>query len=108
ILGTGAAAMAESTSGGFANVAPLTWASSPPPTATGSSSAAAGATGAKAAGTLRGKLKLALGRFEHGEWVTAGGSTSGSTADVTHDAVKGTVSAVSATSITVKAADGFS
>jgi hypothetical protein len=41
-------------------------------------------------------------RFEHGEWVTK--TKSGTQ---THDAIQGTVSAVSARSISVKAADGF-
>jgi hypothetical protein len=93
ILGTGAAALAETGTG----------------SSTGSSSGSAAqstqsaVTAAAAGGQLKGKLKLALKGFEHGSWVS---EDSGSA--VTHDAVKGSVSAVSATSITVKAADGFS
>jgi hypothetical protein len=43
-----------------------------------------------------------LGRLEHAEWVTREGSS-----NVTHDAVKGTATSVSAGSITARAADGF-
>lgn len=43
-----------------------------------------------------------LNRFEHAEWVTREGSS-----NVTHEAVKGTATSVSANSITAKAADGF-
>lgn len=39
----------------------------------------------------------------HAQWVTPGKKTN---TDVTHDEIKGTVAAVSATSITVKASDG--
>src|SRR5207249_1602652 len=48
------------------------------------------------------RLGGALGRFEHAEWVSKDG-----TANVTHDAIHGTVSSVSATSISVKASDGY-
>ena len=46
-----------------------------------------------------------LGRALHGTWVTKNAKTN---AVVTHDAIRGTVSAVTSTSITVKAADGVS
>ena len=49
------------------------------------------------------RLGGALGRFEHAEWVSKDG-----TANVTHDAIHGTVSSVSGTSIAVKASDGYS
>lgn len=48
------------------------------------------------------RLGGALGRFEHAEWVSKDG-----TANVTHDAIHGTVSSVSATSVSVKASDGY-
>ena len=47
--------------------------------------------------------RVRLGRALHGTWVTKDGK---STTYVTHDAIHGTVSAVSPTSISVKAADG--
>jgi Domain of unknown function (DUF5666) len=49
------------------------------------------------------RARKVLGRFEHAEWVSKDG-----TANVTHDAVHGTVKSVSPTSITVQASDGFS
>jgi hypothetical protein len=64
-----------------------------------SPSASSGSAKAKAhrhAGEALGK------RFEHGEWVTK--TTSGTE---THDAIRGTASAVNPTSITVKAEDGY-
>ena len=48
----------------------------------------------------------ALGRALHGQWVTR--DRDDADAFVTHNAIRGAVTAVSATSITVKAADGFS
>ena len=47
--------------------------------------------------------RVSLGRALHGTWVTKDKKT---TSFVTHDAIHGTVSAVSPTSISVKAADG--
>jgi len=98
VLGTGAAALAETGTGTSSTPA----ASSSPassPAATAPSSAAG------KRGQLKGKLKEALGRFEHGSWVAQDKSTS---TDITHDAIKGAVTAVSPTSISVKASDGFS
>ena len=61
-------------------------------------------TSAPAATEALGRRGLGVMRhFQHGEWVARG--TDGTY--VTHDAIKGTVTAVSATSIAVKAADGF-
>jgi hypothetical protein len=91
ILGTGAAALAETGTSGS--------------TATPSSTSATASPSVAPLGRLSGKLKVALGRFEHGSWVAADKSTS---TDITHDAVKGAVTAVSPTSISVKASDGFS
>ena len=61
------------------------------------------AAGPDAAQGLPRRERLRLHRFEHGEWVTRKDSKY-----VTHDAIKGKVSAVDATSIQVKATDGFS
>jgi hypothetical protein len=58
------------------------------------------AGGRAGARTILGKLK----DFQHAEWVTKGDAN----AYVTHEAILGTVKAVSASSITVTAADGTS
>jgi hypothetical protein len=58
--------------------------------------------GARAAGDRKG-LRAKLLRALHASWVTDGAS-----GPVTHQAVRGEVTAVSPTSITVKAKDGFS
>ena len=85
IAGAGSAALATSGT------------SAPSPTST--SSSAPSSTG-KAAAKHRGKdaLRHAL----HAQWVTR---AKGSTTFVTHDAIRGSVTAVSPTSITVAAAD---
>ena len=67
---------------------------------TGTTSGTATGHGSKA-GQLKGKLALALRGFEHGSWVS-----DGKNGTVTHVAIKGAATAVSPTSITVKAADG--
>jgi hypothetical protein len=59
--------------------------------------------GPDAAQGLPRRERIRLRHFEHSEWVTRRDST-----DVTHDAIKGKVSSVDATSIQVKAVDGFS
>ena len=89
ILGAGTAALAASGSSSTSSTSP------------GRSHAAkaAGKAGALAA---RGPLKHAL----HGSWVTRAGK--GESGYVTHDAIRGQVTEVSAGSITVKAADGVS
>ncbi len=90
VLGSGAAALA------------VTGSSTPTPSSTSSGSTSGTATtgAGKHAGGKGGRLRVALKNFEHGEWVT--NSKSGA---VTHDAIKGTVTSVSATSITVTAGD---
>jgi hypothetical protein len=89
VLGAGTAALAASGSNS--------------PSSTPSSSTAAGAGKAKAAAhAKRSELRRAL----HASWVTRDGKNS--TSFVTHDAIRGQVTAVSATSITVKAADNVS
>ncbi|HSY14593.1 MAG TPA: hypothetical protein VK816_01295 [Jatrophihabitantaceae bacterium] len=61
------------------------------------------ATSAVSTSHARGeRLRLVLRRLEHGEWITQG-----KTGPITHDAIGGTVAAVSPTSISVTAADGF-
>jgi len=88
VLGAGTAALAAS-------------GSSSSTSASSSSSSAAKAAG-KAGHAKRDVLRRAL----HATWVTRDGE--GSTGYVTHDAIRGTVTAVSPTSITVKAADNVS
>jgi hypothetical protein len=95
ILGTGAAALAETGSSSTSG-------SAAPAASTSTASTATPATG-KAKAALKGKLGLAIKNFDHGSWVS---QDKGS--PQTHDAIKGTVSAVSAASITVKSADGTS
>lgn len=96
LIGGGAAAVATAasadTSGSGTSASP-----SASPSASASTPAKAGR---HERGARHGGL---LGRFEHAEWVSKDG-----TANVTHDAVRGTVSSVSATSISVKASDGYS
>jgi hypothetical protein len=53
---------------------------------------------------MRHRALLRLRTLQHAEWVTRDPKTN---KDVTHEAVLGTVTSVSATSITVKAADGY-
>jgi uncharacterized NAD(P)/FAD-binding protein YdhS len=89
IIGSGSAALAATTS------------SSPTPAATGSTSTGTG-TGHS---TKSGKHHDRLLRAEHAQWVTRDKKTN---TDVTHDEIRGTVTAVSASSITVKATDGVS
>jgi hypothetical protein len=85
-------------------------ADSPSSTSTAASAPATASTNSSPAtkkpAARRGHVKQALTRlknFDQGEWVTG---PSGAT--VTHQAIKGKVSAVSPTSIQVKAADGTS
>lgn len=87
VLGAGTAALAAS-------------GSTSPSAPSSSSSTAAGK--AKAGHAKRSELRRAL----HASWVTRDGKNS--TSFVTHDAIRGQVTAVSATSITVKAADNVS
>jgi hypothetical protein len=95
LIGGGAAAVAAAAS---ADTSGSGTASSPSASPSGASAPA------KPGHPGRGlRLGGALGRFEHAEWVSKDG-----TANVTHDAIHGTVSSVSATSISVKASDGYS
>lgn len=67
--------------------------------------AAKAANGAKAGNGAAGKEILGkLKDFQHAEWVTKGDAN----AYVTHEAILGTVNAISASSITVTSADGTS
>src|SRR3954464_15335369 len=79
---------------------------------TGGATTSTGSPGAAAKAAKGGKLgrdagKRILGNlkaFQHAEWVTKGDAN----AYVTHEAIRGQVTAVSATSVTVKSADGTS
>jgi hypothetical protein len=91
VLGAGTAALATSGS------------STPPaPGSPAASSAKAGVFGKAGALAARAQLRRAL----HATWVTR--NAKDSSGFVTHDAIRGQVTAVSATSITVKAADNVS
>jgi uncharacterized low-complexity protein len=87
VLGAGTAALAAS-------------GSNSPSTPSSSSSTVAGKT--KAGHAKRSELRRAL----HASWVSRDGKNS--TSFITHDAIRGQVTAVSAGSITVKAADNVS
>jgi hypothetical protein len=91
-----------------ATAAPTGTATAPSGTATKGAKAAKGANGGKATkGGDRAGARAILGKlkdFQHAEWVTKGDAN----AYVTHEAILGTVKAVSASSITVTAADGTS
>jgi hypothetical protein len=94
VLGSGAAALAATGSS-----------TSPAPATTGTSAGTSTSTGTgKAHNATKGQaLRIALKKFDEGQWTSQG--TSGA---VTHDAIKGKVAAVSATSITVTSADNTS
>ncbi len=91
VLGAGTAALAASGSS-----------STPSPSSSASSQAGTGAAKAEAGKGKRSELRRAL----HATWVTKG--RAGTTGFVTHDEIRGQVTAVSATSITVKASDNVS
>lgn len=101
--GTGYSLAATSHSNGGA----LPAASTPSSSSSGSASSAPGKDNKQGKDGKHGKggLRLKLAGLQHAEWVTKDAKTS---KDVTHDAVSGSVSAVSGSSITVKASDGFS
>jgi Domain of unknown function (DUF5666) len=96
LIGGGAAAVAAAAS---ADTSGTGTSATPSATASGTPSKPATKPGRHERGL---RVAGALGRFEHAEWVSKDG-----TANVTHDAVHGTVTSVSATSISVKAADGY-
>lgn len=108
-LGTGGAAVASTQTSHLALAAPTTSSSTtaspsastakPAPATHGGKNAAKKAAN-KAA--KKAKRRPHLGNALHGTWVTKNRKTG---AVVTHDAIRGTASAVSATSITVTAAD---
>lgn len=100
VLGAGTAALAAS--GSSPAAAPNTTASSQPATPGSAAPNSKPAKGHKARKVANGPLRNAL----HAQWVTRAGK--GSAGFVTHDAIRGQVTAVSATSITVKAADNVS
>ncbi|MDQ2758456.1 MAG: hypothetical protein M3Y71_18195 [Actinomycetota bacterium] len=108
VIGGGAAVLiaAAGTVGGFAAAhavdttpAPSATASTPGPSAGGASD---GASGGHKHG--KGDVVARLKGLQHAQWVVADKAGT----FVTHDAIRGTVTAVSATSLTVKAKDGVS
>jgi len=106
VIGGGAAILIAlaGTAGGFAaahaaDSTPSTTASTP--SASPSDASAGKDTGRKHG---RGDVVAQLKGLQHAQWVVAGKDG----AFVTHDAIRGTVTAVSATSLTVKAKDGVS
>jgi hypothetical protein len=94
VLGAGTAALAAS---GTTSTTPSSTASSSAPSGTAPAGHGKGGHGGRAA---------QLSRALHATWVTRDGK--GSTTFVTHDEIRGQVTAVSASSITVKAADSVS
>jgi hypothetical protein len=110
VLGAGTAALAASGGSGSPSPSPSGSASAPAkpgPAAPGPAAPGAAAPGAAHRGPKADRPALrALGRALHAQWVTRERGNAGSF--VTHDAIRGEVTAVSATSITVKAADGVS
>ncbi|HEX8081308.1 MAG TPA: hypothetical protein VF557_13950 [Jatrophihabitans sp.] len=121
VLGAGTAALATSTSAPTKPGTPGTTSAPAKPSTPGATSAPTKpgnpakpgtsglAPGAAAPDKARGpkarKLALkALGRALHAQWVTPDGDSENTF--VTHNAIRGEVTAVSATSITVKALDG--
>jgi hypothetical protein len=108
VAGTTGVAMAHAagtSAPATATATPTGTATTPSSTATKGAKAAKGTKADKGAGragarAILGKLK----DFQHAEWVTKGDAN----AYVTHEAILGTVKAVSASSITVTAADGTS
>jgi hypothetical protein len=100
--GVGIAHAAQSSAAPTVATAAPTGTATPSPTTTGkpTKGAKGDKAGRVAAKQILGKVK----DFQHAEWVTKGdGSTY-----VTHEAILGQVTAVSATSITVKSTDGTS
>ena len=97
ILAGGSAALASSQSG----PAPASTASP-----ASSASSPADSLGALPAGRDGRRVPLALLRTLHAEWVTR--AAKGGSGYVTHHAIRGDVTAVSPTSITIKAQDGVS
>lgn len=111
VLGAGTAALAASGSTSAPAAAPSGTASSQPAApgsaapnsgAASKSKPAKGHKAGRAGRAAKGPLRNAL----HAQWVTRAGKAG--TGFVTHDAIRGQVTAVSATSITVKAADDVS
>jgi hypothetical protein len=95
IVGAGVAALASNVTSGSSPASP---AATP-----ASNLDALVSTGAPDAAKALGRHGLGvMRRLEHGEWVSRAGGK-----DVTHDAIRGTVTSVGATSIAVQAKDGF-
>jgi hypothetical protein len=108
VLGAGTAALAASGSNSPSSAAPSSSAhpSDPGNSAAPGKSAAPDRPGAAGRGKGHRPKLRALGRALHAQWVTR--DRDDTNAFVTHDAIRGAVTAVSASSITVRAEDGVS
>jgi hypothetical protein len=110
-IAIGGAVVAATAGVGMAAVATSGWSttSGRPVTSTTSATELSGATLASVTSGLRARDGRRVGqllrRAAHGQWVARDRKTG---AWVTHDAIRGSVTAVSATSITVKAPDNVS
>jgi hypothetical protein len=95
IGGAGTAALAESGSSSPSGAAQATTTASPTASTSPSSTGRAAKAPRKRPGLAR------LRKLQHGSWVTGDGTST----DVTHDIIRGKVTAISATLVTVKSAD---
>lgn len=100
--GTGYAVAQSSTSQNAAASTPSSGASGSAPSSAPSGKNGGHGNGHRGHGA-RGRL-MKLRTLQHAEWVTQDPKTH---KDVTHDAVAGTLSNITSTSVTVKAADGY-
>jgi hypothetical protein len=108
VLGAGTAALAAGSSSAAVS-SPTSSAAPAPGTAAPGKAANGTAAPGKAANGKAAKARLAKGplrRALHAQWVTRDGKST--TTFVTHDAIRGQVTAVSPTAITIKALDGLS
>lgn len=108
VLGAGTAALAAAGHGSPGPAGAATTTASAAPSHPNKSAAPGVPGGPGAKGRAKGHRPelRALGRALHGQWVTR--DRDNPSAFVTHNAIRGEVTAVSAGSITVKAQDGFS
>ncbi|MDQ1738779.1 MAG: hypothetical protein QOE53_431 [Pseudonocardiales bacterium] len=106
VLGAGTAALATAGSSSPGPSAKPTASAAPNAPGASATQGAQGGPGAQARGKGHRAELRALGRALHAQWVTR--DRANANAFVTHNAIRGEVTAVSASSITVKAQDGVS